>query len=70
LSGGFEFLRASTIRIFLQFDVDLPSYSLGGDIYDASRLTSHKDSFYAPSFSLSVGLGFGKANTIRVQKLD
>jgi hypothetical protein len=70
LSGGLEFLRASTIRIFLQFDADLPSYSLGGDVYDASRLTSHKDSFYAPSFSLSVGLGFGKANTIRVQKLD
>ena len=70
LSAGFELLRASTIRIFFQFDADLPSYSLDGNIYDASALSSRKDSFYAPSFSLSVGLGFGKANTIRVQKLD
>ena len=69
LSGGMEFLRASSIRLFIQFDATLPTYTLEGIRFDAAGLSS-TDSIYAPSFSLSLGLGFGKSNTIKVQSID
>jgi hypothetical protein len=70
LSGGFEFLRASSIRLFVQFDATLPTYALKGTRYEADGVTSHRESLYAPSFALSLGLGFGKSNTLKVQHLD
>jgi hypothetical protein len=70
LSGGMEFLRASSIRLFVQFDAVLPTYALDGIRFDAMGLNGTDDSIYAPSFSLSLGLGFGKSNTIKVQSLD
>ncbi len=68
--GGFEFLRASSIRLFVQLDATLPTYKLSGTVYDSTGLSSHEDSLYAPSFALSLGLGFGKSNTLKVQHRD
>jgi Outer membrane protein beta-barrel domain len=70
LAGGFEFLRASSIRLFIQFDATLPTYTLEGTSLDPVTLISTSDSVYAPSFALSLGLGFGKSNTLKVQVLD
>jgi hypothetical protein len=70
LSGGMEFLRASSIRLFVQFDATLPTYTLKGTEWDATGMTNRSDSVYAPSFGLSLGLGFGKSNTIKVKRLD
>ncbi len=68
--GGFEFLRASSIRLFIQLDATLPTYKLNTTIYDSTGPGSRSDSVYAPSFALSLGLGFGKSNTLKVQHLD
>jgi len=70
LSGGMEFLRASSIRLFVQFDATVPTYTLEGTRFDPTGLISTNESIYAPSFSLSLGLGFGKSNTLKVQVLD
>lgn len=70
LSAGVEFLRASSIRLFVQLDATLPTYALKGTRYDADGVTSHSDSIYAPSAALSLGLGFGKSNTIKVRHVD
>jgi hypothetical protein len=58
LSAGWEFLRASTIRMFVQGDVTLPFYLTRGA--DSSGATS---SSYSPTFALSLGIGIGKSST-------
>ncbi len=63
ISGGYEFLRASTVRMFVQADVSLPVYKasleyefdLGGDTAAARPWA---DEIWAPTFSISLGLGF------------
>ena len=69
LSAGYEMLRASTIRLFVQADANLPTYAIKGTRFDATGTTSTSDSIYAPSFTLSLGLGFGKSKTIAVKQL-
>jgi hypothetical protein len=54
--GGFEILRASTIRLFVQADVGLPFY----------RQSSGDDKRWVPNMSISMGVGWGKSNTIGV----
>lgn len=49
---GFEFLRASSIRLFTQLDVSLPMYQI-------DRIDGTGDK-WAPIFSLSLGLGWGQ----------
>jgi hypothetical protein len=64
LSLGFELLRASTIRLFVQADATFPFY----------RATSDTDSWgfggtgdrYTPSFVVSVGGGFGRGHAVGV----
>lgn len=58
LMAGYEFFRSSTIRAFGQADVTLPFYT--------SSTSDDSVSNYTPSISLSLGLGWGKSNTIRV----
>lgn len=62
LSAGFEFLRASTIRMFVQADLALPFYTLKRD------LVSGNDSAWAPIASLALGIAWGRGIT-RVQVL-
>ncbi|MEP6654836.1 MAG: hypothetical protein ABJA82_15845 [Myxococcales bacterium] len=61
LSGGYEFLRASTIRMFVQADATLPLYKARTNLY-LSTDTS-QDSAYAPSFAVSFGVGWGHSIT-------
>jgi hypothetical protein len=61
LSAGYELLRASTIRIFLQADATLPLYMVHSTTITASNTNSA--SSYAPSFVVSFGIGWGKSIT-------
>lgn len=58
---GYEFFRASTIRLLAQFDAVLPMYRLARKTSDAtgSTITSHT---YSPNFMLSLGLGWGSSS--------
>lgn len=59
LSAGFEGLRASNIRAFVQFDAVLPMYTLTHDEdFSGGPTTSARDSIYAPLFLLKVGIGW------------
>lgn len=52
LTAGYEFLRASTIRMFVEANAVLPFYT-------ADRtFNGNEDSVYTPSFTISVGLGY------------
>lgn len=61
ISGGYEFLRASTIRLFLEANAVLPFYTSKSSFLDSS------DSIYNPSFTLSVGVGYGSANRTAIE---
>ena len=60
LTAGYEAFRSSTIRFFGQLDVTMPFYVSDID-FESSDKTK-----YTPSLSLSIGLGWGKGNTVRV----
>jgi len=49
---GVEFLRASSIRLFTQFDATLPLYTIKENLGSGER--------WAPIFSFSLGLGWGQ----------
>jgi hypothetical protein len=53
---GFEFLRASTIRIFGQIDATLPFYGVSQSFSG----TTNPDKSYVPSFVASMGIGWGR----------
>jgi len=63
LSAGYEFLRASSIRMFAQFDATLPLYRVSStDIVTNGYTTAGVTQYaYSPSFGLSVGLGWGRS---------
>ena len=52
---GFEFLRASTIRIFAELDATLPFYGVYPTLYSVDQSKS-----YVPSFVASMGIGWGR----------
>jgi len=72
LTAGYEMLRASNIRLLIQLDASLPFYSTTSTfgVSTATGFVEDKDSLYTPSFSLSLGLGFGKSNTIVVRNIN
>ncbi len=64
LSAGYELLRASTIRMFLQADATLPFYTAKSTAYNSVNFTtSTVDSKYVPSFAVSFGIGWGRSIT-------
>jgi hypothetical protein len=71
LSLGYEMLRASNIRIFAQLDASLPFYlaHAAGDLNGDLQPTPSA-SLYTPTFALSIGLGWGRSNTIRVRNIN
>ena len=62
VSAGYELLRASTIRMFIQADATLPLYSLKQTTVAAGGTLS-TDRSYAPTFAISFGLGWGRSLT-------
>jgi hypothetical protein len=58
LTAGYEFGRATTIRMFVQGDVTLPFYSLTSQTISSRGVVSSTTRRYAPSVVLSVGLGW------------
>ena len=56
LTVGYELPRASTLRVFVQADAVLPFYTATAETFSSKSgyATSHR---YAPSFSVSLGLG-------------
>jgi hypothetical protein len=58
-SVGYEMFRASTIRVFLQFDANLPMYRLSRQIVDLSTQDESSDHVYTPTLALLLGLGWG-----------
>lgn len=62
---GYELLRASTIRIFLEGEATLPFYTVTEDYF----LGTGNSSKYVPFFGASIGLGWGRSN-IRVQMIQ
>lgn len=62
VSAGYELLRASTIRMFIQADATLPLYLLRQTSVAVGGATSTSTS-YAPTFAISFGLGWGRSLT-------
>jgi hypothetical protein len=66
LSAGYELPRASTLRAFIQADGILPFYRVTANrysaapYYDRRNVTVTTDQRYAPSFVVSLGLGWQK----------
>jgi hypothetical protein len=58
---GYEMLRSSTIRFLVQLTAGLPLYTANALLTDGTT-----DKRWIPTFALSVGIGFGRSNTIRV----
>lgn len=58
-SFGYEMFRASTIRLLGQVDATLPMYRLTRTTLDPASLTEGTDHVYAPTFTLTLGLGWG-----------
>jgi hypothetical protein len=56
---GFEMFRSSTIRLFVQGDAVLPFYRVNLGVGAMTDL-------YTPSFSVAVGTGWGRSNTLGV----
>jgi hypothetical protein len=61
---GYEFLRASTIRMFAQADATLPFYKISGSTTTFNTMgfpsTTTTNETWAPIFALSVGIGWGR----------
>ena len=68
--GGFEFFRASLMRLIVQADLSLPLYRLSSDDTDAN--TPSRNPMYAPIFGFTVGGAFASpknSREIRVRHL-
>jgi hypothetical protein len=64
LSAGYELLRASTIRIFIQADATLPFYKVTSTGYNTTTFVNTTlDTTYVPSFAISFGIGWGRSIT-------
>jgi len=66
LSLGFEVLRASTIRLFVQADATLPFWKSTPDLDTFGITSTSAGSRYTPTFVLALGGGFGRGGTARV----
>jgi len=60
LMAGYEMFRASSVRLFVEADASLPMYRTSRVEFDVTG-GEERSYRYAPMFSLSLGLGWGKA---------
>jgi hypothetical protein len=56
---GYELFRASTIRLLVEADARLPFHRLSRDRFEPVTGASVRDHTYAPTFVLSLGIGWG-----------
>ncbi len=66
VSLGFEVLRSSTIRLFVQADGTFPFWKATPDVDPYFATGAPSGSRYTPTFVLALGGGFGRNNTARV----
>jgi hypothetical protein len=59
---GYELFRASTIRLLIEADARLPFHRLSHDEFDPATNAIVRDHIYAPTFALSLGIGWGRSN--------
>jgi hypothetical protein len=57
LTAGYEFARATSLRMFVQGDVVLPFYQVSSQTFSRLGPTGSVDRRYAPSLVVSIGLG-------------
>lgn len=57
LTAGYEFARATSLRIFVQADAVLPFYQVTSQTFSRFGPTGSVDRRYAPSLVVSIGLG-------------
>jgi hypothetical protein len=57
LTAGYEFARATSLRIFVQADAVLPFYQVSSQTFSRFGPTGSVDRRYAPSLVVSIGLG-------------
>jgi serine/threonine protein kinase len=57
LTAGYEFARATSLRMFVQTDVVLPFYQVSSQTFSRFGPTGSVDRRYAPSLVVSIGLG-------------
>jgi hypothetical protein len=60
VTAGYEFLRASTIRLFAQADLTLPFYMAHPDLLTSGTSTSSR---YLPTLTFSLGIGWGRGTS-------
>jgi hypothetical protein len=58
LSAGYEFARATTIRMFVQADAILPFYSVNSQTFSSRGVPMASTGRWTPSLLMSVGLGW------------
>lgn len=58
-SLGYEMFRASTIRLSAALDATLPMFRLTRSVTDPDTFAEVEQHVYAPTFQLSLGLGWG-----------
>src|SRR5262245_16933629 len=63
VAAGYEFLRASTIRIFAEAEATAPFYTVYPTLYVTA---TPGDNSWVPSFAVSLGIGWGRSNLLRV----
>lgn len=61
---GYEFLRASTIRVFVEANAVLPFYA------SDAMIDGEEESRYTPTFTLSLGLGYDPDPSPQVEVYD
>jgi hypothetical protein len=57
LTAGYEFARATSLRMFVQADAVLPFYQVSSQTFSRFGPTGSVDRRYAPSLVVSIGLG-------------
>lgn len=65
VSAGYELLRASTIRMFVQLDAGLPFFTYKNRDLVSGAVTKK----WGPTFTFSLGVGWGRDRTITVRTI-
>jgi hypothetical protein len=54
IGAGYEFLRSSTLRVFVEANAVLPFYTASRNTFEANN----EESVYTPQFTINLGLGY------------
>jgi hypothetical protein len=66
LTAGYEFLRSSTLRVFVEANAIAPFYTASRNTFEANN----DESVYTPSFSINIGLGYDPNPSAVVEVYD